>query len=169
MVFRRWAPPWRLIRAALAAGHGTRAANQTKDTPMKKCLMVTLLTLALPVSLMLSQVSAEEVDTVAPVVVKTVPEAGSKDVAPGIVEIKVTFSKEMTDQSWSWSTAWQNSCPDFIGKPRFDTDKRTCIVKVKLEAGKTYGWWLNSGRFHGFQDTGNRAAVPYLLVFKVKD
>ena len=29
--------------------------------------------------------------------------------------------------------------------------------------------WLNSGKFHGFQDTGGRAAVPYLLVFKVKD
>ena len=34
----------------------------------------------------------------APVVVKTVPEAGSKDMAPGEVEIKVKFSKEMMDQ-----------------------------------------------------------------------
>jgi hypothetical protein len=113
--------------------------------------------------------NAQDIDSVAPVVVKTSPEAGSKDVAAGIAEVKVTFSKPMADQSWSWSTAWQNSCPESIGKPRYDADGKTCILKCKLEAGKTYGWWLNSGKFHGFQDAGGRAAVPYLLVFKVKD
>ena len=40
---------------------------------------------------------AQDIDSIAPVVVKTVPEAGLKDVAPGEAEIKVTFSKEMTD------------------------------------------------------------------------
>ena len=42
---------------------------------------------------------------VPPVVVKTVPEAGATDVDPAITEIKVTFSKDMADKSWSWSTA----------------------------------------------------------------
>ena len=111
---------------------------------------------------------AQDVDSIAPVVVKTVPEAGTKNVAPGEMEIKVTFSKEMTDQSWSWSTAWQNSTPEGIGKPHYEADHKTCVLKVKLEPNKTYGWWINSQRFHGFQDTQGHPAVPYLLVFQTR-
>jgi hypothetical protein len=109
---------------------------------------------------------AQDLDSIAPVVVKTVPEAGTKDVPPGEFEIKVTFSKEMTDQSWSWATAWQDSTPKFIGKPKYDADHKTCTVKVKLEPNTTYGFWLNSQRFHGFQDAQGHPAIPYLLTFK---
>jgi Big-like domain-containing protein len=109
---------------------------------------------------------AQDIDSIAPVVVKTVPEAGTKDVTPGEYEIKVTFSKEMTDQSWSWSTAWQNSAPESVGKPHYEADHKTCVMKVKLEPNKTYGFWLNSPRFHGFQDSQGHPAVPYLLVFQ---
>ncbi|MGA3266611.1 MAG: Ig-like domain-containing protein [Verrucomicrobiota bacterium] len=111
---------------------------------------------------------AQDVDSIAPVVVKTVPEAGSKDVAPGVVEIKIKFSKDMTDQSWSWSTAWKDSAPESVDKPHYDADHRTCIMKVKLEPNKTYGWWINSQSFHGFRDTQNHPAVPYLFVFQTK-
>ena len=114
-------------------------------------------------------VQAQEVDAAPPVVVKAVPEAGSKEVAPGVVEIRVTFSKPMTDQSWSWSTAWKDSTPEIIGKPKYDADKKTCVLKAKLEAGKTYGYWLNSDKFHGFKDEKGHSAVPYLLVFKTKE
>jgi Bacterial Ig-like domain len=109
---------------------------------------------------------AQDIDSVAPVVVKTVPEAGTKDVPSGEFEIKITFSKEMKDRSWSWSTAWQNSAPEFIGKPYYEDDQKTCVVKVKLEPNKTYGFWLNSQQFHGFKDTQGHPAVPYLLVFE---
>lgn len=112
--------------------------------------------------------NAQDVDSIAPVVVKTVPEAGSKNVATGEMEIKVKFSKEMTDQSWSWSTAWQDSTPESIGKPHYEADHKTCVLKVKLEPNKTYGWWINSQRFHGFQDTQGHPAVPYLFVFQTK-
>jgi hypothetical protein len=112
---------------------------------------------------------AQDVDSVAPVVVKTVPEAGTKDVAPGEVEIKVTFSKEMMNGSWSWSTAWKDSTPEFVGKPAYDADGKTCIVKVRLEPNKSYGFWLNSQNFHNFKDSKGHAAVPYLLVFQTKD
>ncbi len=113
--------------------------------------------------------SAQSIETMAPVVVKTVPQAGSDDVAPGVVEIKVTFSKEMADESWTWSNAWKESTPESIGKPRYEADRKTCILKVKLEPNKTYGYWLNSQKFSGFRDTGGRAAVPYLLAFKTKE
>ena len=109
---------------------------------------------------------AQDIDSMAPVVVKTVPEAGTRDVAPGEVEIKVTFSKEMTDQSWSWATAWQGSAPEIVEKPKYLDDNKTCVIKVKLEPGKTYGWWLNSQNFHGFKDKQGHSAVPYLLTFQ---
>lgn len=112
---------------------------------------------------------AQDIDNFAPVVVKTTPEAGSKDVPPGEFEVKITFSKEMADQSWSWSTAWENSGPESVGKPHYDADHKTCVMKVKLEPGKTYGWWINSQKFHGFQDLQHHPAIPYLLTFKVKD
>jgi len=110
-----------------------------------------------------------DIDNFAPVIVKTVPQAGSKDVPPGEFEVKITFSKEMADQSWSWSTAWKDSAPESVGKPHYEADHKTCMMKVKLEPGKTYGWWINSQNFHGFQDTQHHPAIPYLLTFKTKD
>jgi len=112
---------------------------------------------------------AQDMDSVAPVVVKTVPEAGSKGVSPGEVEIKVTFSKEMTDQSWSWSSAWKDAVPETVGKPRYEADHKTCVLKVKLEPNRTYGYWVNSQSFHGFKDQQGHAAVPYLLTFQTKE
>jgi hypothetical protein len=112
---------------------------------------------------------AQDLDSVAPVVVKAVPEAGSKEVSPGLVEIRITFSKPMTDQSWSWSSAWKDSAPETVGKPKYDADHKTCVVKVKLEPGRTYGYWINSQNFHGFKDEQGHSAVPYLLAFRTKD
>jgi hypothetical protein len=111
---------------------------------------------------------AQDIDSMAPVVVKTVPQSGAKDVAPGTVELKVTFSKEMTDQSWSWSSAWKDSGPEMVGRPQYEADHKTCVVKVKLEPNKAYGYWINSQNFHGFKDAQGRVAVPYLFVFQTK-
>jgi RNA polymerase sigma-70 factor (ECF subfamily) len=103
-----------------------------------------------------------------PVVVKTVPEAGTADVDPKLTEIKVTFSKDMLDGSWSWVTHMKASFPKEDGKPKYLADKRTCVLPVKLEPGKTYALWLNSDKLGNFKDTDGRPAVPYLLVFKTK-
>jgi len=106
--------------------------------------------------------------TLPPVVVKTWPEAGSQKVSPGVAEIKVTFSRAMRDESWSWCTAWENSTPESIGKIHYEADHKTCVMKVKLEPGKTYGFWLNSERFKNFVGTNGLPAVPYLLAFSTK-
>jgi RNA polymerase sigma-70 factor (ECF subfamily) len=111
---------------------------------------------------------AQDVDSMPPVVVKTVPEAGTKDVAPGVVEIRVTFSKEMLDKSWSPSNAWQDSTPANVGEAKYEADRKTWVIQVKLESGKTYGYWLNSQKFANFKDTLGHAAVPYLLTFRTK-
>ena len=119
--------------------------------------------------LFVASISAQDIDSIAPVVIKTVPEAGGKDVSPGVVEIRVTFSKEMTDDSWSWSSAWKDSVPEMVGKPKYEADRKTCVLKVKLEPNKTYGYWINSQKFQNFKDTQGHPAVPYLLAFRTKN
>ncbi|MCE5303366.1 MAG: Ig-like domain-containing protein [Planctomycetaceae bacterium] len=112
--------------------------------------------------------AAQDINAMPPVVVQTVPQSGVKDVDPGETEIRITFSKPMANGSWSWSTAWQDSSPKTIGKPKYDRDQKTCVLKVKLEPNKTYGYWINNERFQGFRDRQNHPAVPYLLVFRTK-
>jgi len=109
-----------------------------------------------------------QLETVPPVVVKTVPAAGAADVDPALGEIQVTFSKDMADKSWSWSTVSKESFPTTNGDIQYLDDKRTCVLPVKLEPGKTYALWLNSNKFKNFKDADGRPAVPYLLVFRTK-
>lgn len=116
-------------------------------------------------------VRADEVtlESVPPVVVKSVPEAGAAEVDPKLTEIKVTFSKNMRDGGWSWAMINKESFPKMDGNPKYLADKRTCVLPVKLEPGKTYAIWVNSGeKFTNFKDTAGRPSVPYLLVFKTK-
>jgi RNA polymerase sigma-70 factor (ECF subfamily) len=108
------------------------------------------------------------VATAPPVVVKTVPQAGAADVDPGLKSISVTFSKDMEDESWSWVKLSDESFPKLDGKPKYDKDKRTCVLPVKLEPGKSYAIWLNSDKFENFKDADGRSSVPYLLVFETK-
>src|SRR5262249_60346565 len=76
-------------------------------------------------------VHAQDIDSIAPVVVKTVPEAGSKAVAPGTVEIRGTFRKPMADQFWSWGAVWKDSNPALVGRaPSRDADK---TVELKAQ------------------------------------
>jgi serine/threonine protein kinase len=103
-----------------------------------------------------------------PVVVETFPVSNARDIESGETEIRVRFSKEMADGSWSWSSAWENSTPELIGRPHYESDLQTCVVKAKLEPGRTYAFWLNSDQFHNFKDREGRPAVPYLLIFQTK-
>jgi len=105
-------------------------------------------------------------ETAPPVVVKTVPEAGAATVDPKLTQIKVTFSKDMLDNSWSWAKLADESFPTIDGEPKYLADNRTCVLPVKLQPEKTYAIWLNSGKFNNFKDRDGRSAVPYLLVFK---
>ena len=106
--------------------------------------------------------------TAPPVVVKTVPQSGAADVDASAKEIRVTYSKAMTDGSWSWSTWGEENFPKTTGKPRYLDDRRTCVLPVQLEPGRTYAIWLNSNNFGNFKDADGRQAVPYLLVFQTK-
>jgi len=113
---------------------------------------------------------AEDVDvaTAPPVVVKTVPAAGSTDVDPGLKEIRVTFSKQMSESGYSW-TGGGDTFPETTGNPHFVDDGRTGVLPVKLEAGKTYVVGANSRSFRNFKDIDGRSAMPYLIVFRTAD
>jgi RNA polymerase sigma-70 factor (ECF subfamily) len=178
--------PWLLQLAGMAwhgdTWHGTDDylyVFQTWDDGQSGVLQITGVTenpSAVKIRYKLVQATTESVEdsgqTVAglpPVVVETQPVSGVSDVEPGVAEIRVRFSKEMTDGSWSWGTAWENSSPDIVGKPRYESDHRTCVITVKLEPGRTYGFWINSERFQDFTDKGGRPAVPYLLEFRTKE
>jgi Big-like domain-containing protein len=113
---------------------------------------------------------AEEpsVKSMAPSVVKTVPQAGDTNVDPALTEIRVTFSKDMiTDRMWSVCQISKETFPQ-VGDIHYQSDKRTCVVPVKLEPGKTYVLWFNRGQFNSFRDTRNNPAIPYMLVFETR-
>ena len=108
-------------------------------------------------------------DTARPVVIKCVPESGSAAVDPSMTEIRVTFSKEMQAGGWSWGLISKETYPGTSESPRYLEDKRTCVLPVRLQPGKTYAVWINSEKLQNFKDTKGQIAVPYLLVFKTRD
>lgn len=105
---------------------------------------------------------------VPPVIVKTVPESGAKDVDHRLKELRVTFSKPMQNGRWSWVTWEKEHFPELVGQPGYLADQRTCVAPVKLQPGKVYAIWINSDRFKDFTDTAGQPAVPYLLIFETR-
>jgi RNA polymerase sigma factor (sigma-70 family) len=103
-----------------------------------------------------------------PVVLEVVPPLGSANVDPGLREIRVTFSKKMTDRSWSLIEGTKYAVPKVRGEIHYEKDHRTLVIPVQLEPGKTYLWGVNSERFRNFQDTDGRPALPYLIVFRTR-
>ena len=108
------------------------------------------------------------VETAPPVVVSTEPRAGADDVDPSLTEIKVTFSKDMQNGNWAFAQMSKEMFPETTGKPRYLDDKRTCVLPVKLQPGKTYLIALNKPPYDSFMDPDGRKALQYLLVFETK-
>src|ERR1700733_8907448 len=102
--------------------------------------MIRNVSLLLVVLVLAGTLRADDVDLTSapPVVVKAIPESGLDNVDPATTEIKVTYSKDMQDHSWSWSTAGTDNFPEMAGKPHYETDNRTCVMPVHLKPGKTY-------------------------------
>jgi RNA polymerase sigma-70 factor (ECF subfamily) len=103
-----------------------------------------------------------------PVVMETSPKTGATDVDPALAEIRVAFSKEMMDGSWSWSQTSDETFPETTGEPRYLADGKTCVLPVKLQPGRTYEIWLNSQKFRNFKDREGRPAVPHFLQFQTQ-
>jgi len=109
------------------------------------------------------------VKSLPPSVVKTMPQCGATDVDPALKDITVTFSKDMiTERMWSVCQVSKETFPETPGQIHYQADKRTCVVPVKLEPGKTYVLWFNRAQFNSFRDTQNNPSVPYQLVFETR-
>lgn len=107
------------------------------------------------------------IEKLPPVVVKTTPVSGSKNVDPSMRTIKVTFSKPMmTNKMWSWVMISKESFPQMTGDPYYLKDGKTCLLPVKLDRDKTYAVWINSAKYNYFKDKNGNPAVPYLMVFR---
>jgi len=135
---------------------------------MRRLMVILAVSMAASVVLIAGNEERKSVATARPSVVKTIPQCGDTQVDPQTREISVTYSKEMTDKSWSWNTADEGEFPEIVGQPKYLADKKTCVVEVKLKPRTTYAIWLNSDKFHKFKDKDGRPAVPYLLVFETK-
>jgi RNA polymerase sigma-70 factor (ECF subfamily) len=158
-----------LVASVVLAGGLLPAADPSVSTPAPQGLAAEAAPAA-PGPRAGTAVADTKLEEAPPVVVKTVPESGADGVDPGLTEVKVTFSKTMTDKSWSWSGAQYGEYPLPKNDARISYDKegRTCTATVKLEPGTTYAIWLNSERFQNFKDADGRSAIPYLLVFRTK-
>ncbi len=104
------------------------------------------------------------VDRAPPVVVETFPVSGAIDVDPATPEIRVTFSKTMMDESWSWCQT-EYPFPKSVGSIYFSDDRKTCVLPVELQPNTEYVVSLNSPRYRNFKDPHGRAAEPYVLTF----
>jgi len=115
-----------------------------------------------------TSLAATEPANVPPVVLRTIPPAGTSNVDPVLAEIQVTFSRDMmTNHMWSFCQISDATAPKHSGEVHY-IDQRTCVLPVKLERGTTYALWLNQGKFNGFRDVQNQPALPYLLVFETQ-
>lgn len=100
-----------------------------------------------------------------PVVVETFPSAGAIDVDPAAREIRVRFSKEMLDHSWSWCET-EHPFPESAGPIHYRQDSKTCVMPVRLEPGTKYVLTINSPNYRNFKDTRGHSAPPYVLHFQ---
>ena len=123
----------------------------------------------LAVAALAQAVKEYSVKSLPPSVVRTVPQSGATDVDPALKEITATFSKDMiTERMWSVCQVSKETFPETAGQIHYLSDKRTCVMPVKLQPGKTYVLWFNRAQFNSFRDTANNPAVPYQLVFETR-
>lgn len=101
----------------------------------------------------------------APRIVASSPQPYAEDVPATTTELTVTFDQPMMDGSWSWTQRFEGANPQDMGKPKYDPDRRTCRVSVKLEPGKWYWVGINSPNHHFFQTAARVSAEPYVLLF----
>src|ERR1043166_5531552 len=128
--------------------------------------IVPLFSLFFASTMLIALADQVSLETARPVVIKCVPEPGSSGVDPALTELRVTFSKEMQPASWSWGMIDKATYPGTAESPKYLEDKRTCVLPVKLQPGKTYAVWINTDKLQNFKDSKGIVAVPYLLVFK---
>ena len=105
----------------------------------------------------------EKMAAAIPHVIALEPANGAQDVDPNLSEIKVTFDRPMSPNSWSFCQRGADNFPDFLAKPSFNADRTVITVPVRLRPEWNYYIFLNSPPFLGFRSAqgGILPAVPW--------
>lgn len=90
------------------------------------------------------------------------PANGRKNVSPAETEITVVFAQDMNTTGMSIAKGKLPS--PRMGKPMW-TNKRTLVIPVWLEPGKSYEVWLNTETLQNFKLADGIALTPYCLQF----
>jgi hypothetical protein len=102
----------------------------------------------------------------APKLVSVKPAHGSRDVSPGLKELRVTFNMPMADGA-SWTGSGQQFPTIPKGKRYFWTeDHKTCVLPVQLQPDTQYKLGLNSPSFRNFQSADGVPLAPVVYTFK---
>lgn len=110
----------------------------------------------------------KNIDPVAPNVINTFPQNGSRDVDSNLTEIWVEFNEGMLDNSWSWAHEDKNTFPELNGNPVYTDNNTKCKLPVKLQSNHEYVIWINTEKLKNFKDRSGNPAIPYKLSFKTK-
>lgn len=104
-----------------------------------------------------------------PVIVGLEPKNGAQDVDPNITELRVTFNVPMGG-GFSWTGGGEQFPPIPEGKrPSWNPDKKSCVLPVKLEPGKSYRLGLNSPSHKNFQSAGGVPLDPVVYTFRTSN
>jgi hypothetical protein len=103
-----------------------------------------------------------------PWVVARSPEVGESEVDPALSEITVTFDRDMSG-GMSWTGGGEAYPHTPADRPAYWRDRRTCVLPVKLQAGRFYRLELNPGPpYQNFRGTDGRAAAQSVLYFTTR-
>ncbi len=103
----------------------------------------------------------------APRVAEMTPANNATDVDPSIVELRVTFDRDMDTGGYSF-TGGGPKFPKTTGKPRW-IDKRTAVMPVALEPGQRYELGINAASFKNFRSAEGVPVEPVRWTFKTRD
>jgi beta-lactamase regulating signal transducer with metallopeptidase domain len=99
-----------------------------------------------------------------PQIIATSPRVGEVDVDPAVTEITVTFDRDM-GRGFSWTGGGPSYPSSPEGKKAHWRDKRTCVLPVKLEAGRYYRVGINSMSYRSFQSVKGVPVAPSAIYF----
>jgi len=102
-----------------------------------------------------------------PKVIKATPDNGEKNVAPSTKEIKIQFDQAMNTGGYSICGGGANF-PKTIGKAKW-IDKKTIVLKVKLEPNHKYELSINCRSYKNFKNSNGEPAIIYPITFETGD
>ena len=99
-----------------------------------------------------------------PRILSTFPEVGATNVSLAVTQLEVTF-----DQDMGGGMSWTGGEPEFPASPGRQEahwrDLRTCVLPVKLEAGRYYRVGINSLSYRNFRSVAGASVTPSAICF----